>query len=292
MTTHYADIVTRLYPGATLDSAERLTGGVSADVHRLDVQLANGATKSVVLRAHGASHSGHSAEFEYQLLKALHRAGVPVPEPLTVDVSGECLPDPFLIMTFVEGTTTIPANHADRYIDTMASVLAKIHETPTPDLPTLPARCDPLPEVFDFLPEDREWSSLREHLRSLTNTAYADLPRLLHGDFWPENLLWRNDAVAAILDWEDAALGDPLSDVAACGVELRYKFGNEGMQRFTEAYARHNPIDPKRLAVWRVYVAAAAQKFMSAWGLPAKREAHMRNVCLASIREAGAELMR
>jgi aminoglycoside phosphotransferase (APT) family kinase protein len=253
--------------------------------------LVDGGTTSLVLRAHGASHSGHSAELEYQLLQALHRSGVPVPEPLLVDVSGSLLANPFIVMAFIEGTSTVPAGQEGQYIDVMADVLTKIHGLPTVDLPTLPARNDPIPEVFDYLPEGPEWEELRAHLRSLADTAYTESPKLLHGDFWPENLLWQNGAVAAILDWEDAALGDPLSDVACCRVELRYKFGKASMRRFTQAYARNQIVDRERLALWQVYVAAAAQRFMGEWGLAPALEAHMRTEALACIREAGAALM-
>ncbi len=169
----------------------------------------------------------------------------------------------------------------------MAEMLLKIHEIPTSDLPNLPARNDPLLEVFDYLPESPEWEDLRTHLRSRVDSAYVESPKLLHGDFWPENLLWQNGAVAAILDWEDAALGDPLLDVAACRVELRYKFGKAGMHRFTEAYARYQEVDRERLALWEVTVAAAALRFMGEWGLTPALEAHMRKEALASIREAG-----
>lgn len=287
----YASVATRLIPGAKVQTVERLTGGVSADVYRLDLKLVDGTTTSLVLRSHGASHSGHSAELEYQLLQALYRSGVPVPEPLLVDVTGSLLPDPFLVMSFVEGTTAIPAEREGQCIGLMADELAKIHELPTTNLPTLPVRNDPLPEVFDFLPEGREWEGLRAHLHTLTDTGYVGSPKLLHGDFWPENLLWQSGSVVAILDWEDAAVGDPLSDVACCRVELRYKFGKTSMQRFTQAYARHREVDAWRLALWQVYVAAAAQRFMGEWGLPEAQEAQMRKEALASIREAGSVLM-
>ncbi|MEQ8860868.1 MAG: phosphotransferase [Pseudomonadales bacterium] len=287
----YAGIVTRLFPGAELESMERLTGGVSADVHRLDLVLADGTATRVILRAHGASHCGHSAELEFRLLRALYRRGVPVPEPLLVDASGLLLADPFLVMAFVEGSSQVPAAQENHYLDAMADLLRKIHELPTDDLPTLPARNDPLPEVFDFLPQDPEWNDLREHLRALGDTASAESPTLLHGDFWPENLLWQDGAVTAVLDWEDAALGDPLSDVACCRVELRYRFGKVGMERFTQAYAGNREIDLQRLALWQVYVAAAAQRFMGEWGLAPERVARMRAEALASIREAGATLL-
>ena len=119
---------------------------------------------------------------------------------------------------------------------------------------------------------------------------YLQAPKLLHGDFWPENILWKNYSVAAILDWEDAAIGDPLCDVAACRVELRYKLGREVMDQFTTEYQKHHPVDPHRLAVWQVYVAAAAQHFMGQWRLEESLEAHMRGEALASMREASAVL--
>jgi aminoglycoside phosphotransferase (APT) family kinase protein len=287
----YASIVTRLYPDARLKAMDRLTGGVSADVHRLDLSLRDGSTISLVLRAHGASHSGHAAELEYKLLQALYRGGVPVPEPLLVDVRGSVLADPFLVMGFIEGTSDVPSGKENQAIDLMADALANIHAMPTISLPTLPLRNDPLPDVFDYLPEGSEWQDLRTHLAAQVDTAYQDSPKLLHGDFWPENLLWHHGAIAGILDWEDAALGDPLSDVACARVELRYRFGEASMEQFTKAYARHQRVDRTRLALWQVYIAAAAQKFMSGWGLAPAREAHMRTEALASVREAGALLM-
>ena len=287
----FSDISARLYPGATLLRSERLTGGVSADVYRLDLELSDGTATSVVCRIHGETHSGHPAEREYRILQALHGKGIGVPEPLMVDTSGEVLGDPYLVIAFVEGSSLIPDGEERARIRAMAETLTRIHATPVSDLTDLPTRLDPLPEVFDFLPEGPEWADLRAHLETRSGTAYTGSACLLHGDFWPENLLWRDGAIAAVLDWEDAALGDPLSDVAAARVELRYRYGPQAMQWFTEVYAETAKVDPERLALWQVYVAAAAQKFMGLWRLPPAREAHMRKEALASIREAGAQLM-
>ena len=252
-----AAVVTRVLPGARVDAVTRLTGGVSADVYRLDIQRAEGGTTSLVLRAHGASHSGHDAQLEHRLLDVLHRGGMPVPEPLLVDVSGELLDDPYLVMRFVDGSTTIPAEKQDVRVAAMADALSAIHALPTARLPTLPLRLDPLPELLEFLPEGEAWRPLYRHLEAMTDTAYTGTPRLLHGDFWPENLLWRDDALVAILDWEDAALGDPLSDVASCRVELRYQLGRPVMQRFANAYAAGNSL-PEQMVGFGKWVVKAA----------------------------------
>lgn len=287
----FTETAESVFPGSQLLRADRLTGGVSADVYRLDLRLADGSSTSVVLRIHGDTHSGHPADFEFQLLRALHTQGVRVPKPLMVDTSGELLPHPFLVIAFVEGSTGIPAGREGDFVATMAAELRRIHESDIAELPELPLRLDPLPELLDYLPEGEEWQSLRKHLETLSDTGYSGNPCLLHGDFWPENLLWQNGNLAAVLDWEDAALGDPLSDVAAARVELRYRFGPEAMRWFTEAYARTGPLDMQRLALWQVYVAAAAQKYMGEWRLDPEREAHMRQEALASIREAGQALL-
>jgi aminoglycoside phosphotransferase (APT) family kinase protein len=32
---------------------------------------------------------------------------------------------------------------------------------------------------------------------------------LLHGDYWPGNILWRDGTIEAVVDWEEAQFGDP-----------------------------------------------------------------------------------
>lgn len=287
-----AAIVADAFGNATVDSIERLTGGVSADVFRLDVGLDDGTARSLVLRVHGRTHSGHGATLEYDLLQSLHAAGVPVAEPLVFDADGRVISDPWLLMKFVDGTTRVPEDESARYISMMANALADVHEVPVEGLPAaLPERLDPLPELLDFLPEDSEWNVIRSHLGRLGGTAHAGQPRLLHGDFWPENLLWADGRLSAIIDWEDSALGDPLSDVACTRLELRYLYGIEGMETFTAAYAQRTRVDRRRLSLWQLYVAAAAHRFMGMWGLPPEREAHMRNTALATMRESAEAVM-
>ena len=235
----YTNIIARLLPDAEVIHMARLTGGVSADVHRLDLELSDGSTTNLVLRAHGAYHSGHSAELEYQLLQLLCKNGLPVPEPMLLDVSGNLLTDPFIVYEFIEGTSEISSAQVGHCIDLMANLLAQIHAFPVTELPTLPKRTNPLPEVFDYRPEGDEWHAIFDLLQSLSDTEYEELPKLLHGDYWPGNLLWRDGSIASVIDWEDAAIGDPLADIACCRLELRYKFGQEAAQRFTRAYARH-----------------------------------------------------
>ncbi|MEP2103990.1 MAG: phosphotransferase [Parasphingorhabdus sp.] len=292
MENEIALVVERHFPGARLDTLKRLTGGVSADVYRLDVLLPTGSALKVVLRCHGPTHSGHDAELEFDLLGSLMETGLPVAQPLFVDTSCELLEYPYLLIGFVDGSSTAAQTMADKHIDIMAETLAMVHKTETEAFPVLPPRLNPLPELFDYLPVGPDWQELRDNLSKLENTAFGGTPVLLHGDFWPANLIWQEDRIAAILDWEDAAVGDPLSDVACTCLELRYIYGEKGMLRFQKAYSQYRDVDENRFALWQIYTAAAAQHFMENWGLEPSREDHMRRTATEVIKEATALILR
>jgi aminoglycoside phosphotransferase (APT) family kinase protein len=278
-------------PGASLLGVSALSGGVSADVFRLDVEGVGGALRSVVLRVHGAHHNGHSAALEFAILRSVEGLGICAPRALALDETLSHIAYPYLILDHVDGETVFPDGPSDPKIATMAKALAGVHSASVPTRLNLPMRDDPLPEVFDYLPGGGEFDALRRKLLKIGTTRYDGRAVLLHGDFWPGNLLWRGGDLVAVLDWEDAACGDPLSDVACTALELRYIAGEEGTESFLRAYGDVSPIDRHRLALWQIYVAAAGHHSMGAWGLEAGREAHMRAIALAVIREAGALLV-
>ncbi len=287
-TEDIAAVVCGHFPEGEVRAVERLEGGVSAQVFRVDLRLADGADTSVVLRAMGKS--GLDSAQEFALLAALHSAGLPTPRPIRFDDSRRELDATYVLMAFVEGSTEIPQGEAEAHIVCMAESLATIHRTPTSGLPPLPSRFDPVPELPAFLPDGPQWQALRDHIASLAPSPFEGPPALLHGDFWPRNLLWRDGRIAAVLDWEDAACGDPLSDIACAQLELSYLFEDRLVDLFLETCRTHAMIEPHRFALWQIYVAAAAQRFMGDWGLEPSRVAHMRRMALRQIRAAAAVL--
>ena len=283
-------IVERQFSGSSLQAVTKLVGGVSAEVFQLQIVAAGGSRRNLVLRVHGQNHCGHGAELEFGLLRALSRMGLPVPGAICFDATREVLGYPYLLLDFVEGSTEIPEESIDRRISAMAECLATVHAAQFDDLPPLPTRLDPLPELFGLLPSTPEWRNFRARLQKLEDTAFIGTPVLLHGDFWPANIIWREGRIAAVLDWEDAALGDPISDVACTCLELRYLYGEQGANRFLEAYGQHRTLNLERLPLWQAYVAAAGHDSMGGWGLAPSREAEMRRVALLSLREAASSL--
>ena len=104
---------------------------------------------------------------------------------------------------------------------------------------------------------------------------------VLHGDYWPGNVLWQDGRLVAVIDWEDASLGDPLADLATARVELLCRYGDDAMERFTTRYlAVHQdtsgPLRLDSLPLWELYVSASALAAMGGWGLEPSEEARRR----------------
>jgi hypothetical protein len=142
------------------------------------------------------------------------------------------------------------------------------------------------------VPELLEWNDHAPDLgRALEQRGrFCGPARLLHGDFWPGNLLWRNSLLVAVLDWEDAAIGDPLSDLACARAELACAAGEAVSRRFTDEYLQQTGLDASRLPVWDLYVSTAALMSMDQWGLPPDRLAARRGATQAFRDRAAAVL--
>lgn len=286
------DLVAMHFDGARLQRSEGLTGGVSANVTLLDILLASDEPIRMVLREHGPSHCGHPVNLEFELLRSLCDLGLAVPKPLAWVDADNPHRHPYLLLHYLEGSTEIADGDAENCIRVMAAELVAVHNVDISSLPQLPLRVDPRPELFDFLPDEDEWHGLRSLLTRMQSTVFGGQSVLLHGDYWPRNVIWRNAKFVGIVDWEDAAIGDPLSDVACACLELSYLYGDWGAQCFLNAYRKCKPVDPVRLALWQAYVAAAGNLSMANWGLQPDRERSMRQTATNSIRDAARVLER
>ena len=98
-------------PGAKLLRAWSLTGGVSAETTALEIATHGGGVRRMVVHRHEPAKlrkRPHLAREEFELLKALHSGGMPVPQPLHVDETGEILPTPYLVLAYVEAAEFSP----------------------------------------------------------------------------------------------------------------------------------------------------------------------------------------
>jgi aminoglycoside phosphotransferase (APT) family kinase protein len=100
---------------------------------------------------------------------------------------------------------------------------------------------------------------------------------LLHGDFWPGNILWKDDRLVAVIDWEDAAIGDPLSDVANSRLEILWAFGIDAMNDFTRRYASiRTDVDFTDLPYWDLCAGLRLSSRIAGWGVDDTTDKTMR----------------
>ena len=293
----FVAVARRVAPEGRLLAAEPLTGGVSASMHVLEIEEADGRVCRVVVRRHGTAdwrpHAENVTRSEFALLAALGDLDLPVPRPRLLDESGSDLPTPYFVMDFVEGTSTVPASALPGAMREMAAFLARLHgiDVETAQRPRLPDREDPRDAILEYLPAAGLGDRVRAALASGAAGEPASSRSLLHGDFWPGNVLWQDDRIAAVLDWEDAAIGDPLSDLACCRVELLCAYGASAMDAFTSHYLEHANVDVSGLPLWELYVSASALATMPHWGLEPEVLAVRQRHTTAFLERAAADFL-
>ncbi len=284
----FADVALAL--GGKLVAFEQLLGGSSANVWRLDIE-ADGLTESVVFRQHEPGelkdHSADIARKEHRLLQRLTELGLPVARPLYLDQANR-----FLVTEFVSGTTQVEPAVLPSAIEQMADLLVRIHALDVDDLVDdagLAPLEDPIERLRTCMPSGPAGNALTPALDEVR--VHQNPPVLMHGDYWPGNLLWAHGQIAALIDWEDAALGDPLADLACARVELLCQYGKPTMHRFTDRYLHATPdLDTRSLPVWECYVSATALTSMHLWGLDPAEETRRRDLTETFFNHAAESL--
>lgn len=204
-----------------LSFERRIVGGQSAttDILRCD------DGRRVVLRRHGEWSAGFDdmvAVREATILGAVSAAGLPAPPVLWVGPLGGRTA---MVTGFVDGVSVLDPSDGTAWAGGLAEALAALHGVHVDeslaalmaDAPASPV--DEIPTTSEVAhPRASEVLAVRSSLAS-TRSAPSSLT---HGDYWPGNVLWRDDCVAAILDWEACRLGDPVADVAYCATEMRF----------------------------------------------------------------------
>jgi aminoglycoside phosphotransferase (APT) family kinase protein len=192
-----------------------------------------------------------TAPLEFRLLRALEPTGIPVPHAHLLDEEGR-----YVVLDYVESE---PAPPGPDVALALADALAEIHGLDVTELSFLPTLDEP--------------------------------GVLLHGDLWPGNVLWHEGQIAAIVDWEDAAIGDPLRDLAVSRLELLWAYGREELDDFTERYRRARPhVELSALPARDLEAAERLTPQLQNWGVDPETEATMRERAEAFAAEARQRL--
>ncbi len=283
--TRLERLVHKMDAHSKLLRAWELKGGVSAHVTALEIQRADGCTQKLVVRQHGEAdlrHNPNIAADEFKLLRILQAAGMAAPAPIYLDESSDRFATPIIVIEFIEGTPEFaPTNVADVVLQ-LATHLVNIHavDGANPDLAFLPQQENSIAQKLKELPATLDDSlderRIRDALERIWPLPQRNPSALLHGDFWPGNVFWNHGQLAAVIDWEDASLGDPMADVGNSRLEMLWAFGADAMQQFTQHYSSMSPIDFTNLPFWDLCAALRPASKLGTWGLDAATEKGMR----------------
>ncbi|CAM4145404.1 phosphotransferase [Deinococcus marmoris] len=263
-------LIQKIRPAAQLLRSRTLAGGVSARVTALEIRKVDGQIEVLVVREYGPrdlqTHPDVARQ-EFNLLRALYAAGLPVPQPHHVEAG-------VLIIDFMDGQPEFEPADGTACVRQMAAFLARLHALPPAAFAFLRPLATPSPRPEnpdDSLSEGR----IRDALDRL-ETPPLTLPAVLHGDFWSGNILWSGGCLNALIDWEDAALGDPLADVGNARLELLFFLGREAMRAFTDEYAVLSGVEMTPLPYWDLRAALRPCGRLSEWGLEQELERQVR----------------
>jgi aminoglycoside phosphotransferase (APT) family kinase protein len=235
----------------------------------LTYEISDGS-KSWVVRRPPLGHvlaTAHDMEREYRVITALRDTGVPVPLTYALCNDPAVIGAPFYVMSKVDG---IPYRTADQLAalgpararaiaEHMIGTLARLHSVNPAEVGLADFG---RPEGF-LARQVRRWKKQLDASRSRPlagiDELYAQLaadppdgspPAIVHGDYRLDNVLVDSgDKVAAVVDWEMATLGDPLTDVGLLVVYQR-------MDRLAEGpMASDAPGYPSVPEVLRLYAA-------------------------------------
>ena len=265
------EVLRRFDPACRLLSFRPLEGGSSTAMSLLEVSCADGNRSRLVFRQCGPVNleaNPDSAETEFLLLNRLHACGLPVPRALLRGGSDTLFAIPWLLTDHCPGEPEWAPHDAMESARSMADFLVRLHalepgdgfafvpRQAIPDCPAATAASDPGLPRPDVLAA--RWPPRR-----------ANRARLLHGDFWAGNVLWQEDGISAVVDWEDAMIGDPLADLAVARSNLVWSHGPGPCRAFTSRYARSADCDLSQLWLWDLHAAWSmaphAADYASGW---------------------------
>jgi aminoglycoside phosphotransferase (APT) family kinase protein len=207
-----------------------IAGGKS----NLTYRITDGAT-TWALRRPPLAHvlpTAHDMTREFRVVSALRDTGVPVADAIALCTDADVLGAPFYLMAFVDGVVLdLPDTVAGLTTDAariaceqLMDTLVTLHEVE----PESVGLADfGRPEGFLARQVSRwhkQWQASetqeRNELVQVVDRLVTTLPEqspaaIVHGDYRLTNVMFRPDltAIAAVVDWEMATLGDPLTDL-------------------------------------------------------------------------------
>jgi aminoglycoside phosphotransferase (APT) family kinase protein len=264
--------------GAAPTAVEPMQGGGSCEIFAID----RGEDHWVLRRAprHASSATAHDVLREFRILDAIKEEPVAIARPVVACDDADVFGAPFYVMERIDGRpilSSVPAAWSGapeahgRALEQLVDALVAVHRVDWRAC----GLADLAPDADGYLTRQ-----VTRWLRQLDSYGGRDLPAagrigvwldahrpaeqplaLCHGDYKLDNVLFAPESpphLLAIVDWEMAAIGDPLVDLAWA---LIFHPGPEGTMRLGMAKEPTFAVDrlPDRRALVERYATASGR---------------------------------
>lgn len=220
-------IQAELGAGYAVRSCAPMADGHAGLTWGFDFAGPDGALQSFVLKMSpaGVPRSGSTDIFrQATLLRALHRAGLPVPAIRWASPDEDTLGAPFIVMEKLAGRTMVIWQPHASFLDGSLDVPSLWTQTATAlgalqgfnwqheladweSAVSLDAELQRWTRLLRHT-EDKRWLALANELLDVLNRSVPSSPRigLIHGDLYPGNVLFDDGRLVALIDWDLAAI--------------------------------------------------------------------------------------
>jgi aminoglycoside phosphotransferase (APT) family kinase protein len=280
----------QILPGGRLTSCRRLAGGISSLTLALSLCDRSGAEERLVLRIYGdeaLAWDSNVALREWTALNLLQRAGIACPVPRWYGTSDDLPGRPALLMSRLPGRGGLRAGNLDAGVTQLACALASVHQVSLQEIEARQLESGVFEELNARSWEGRFGTDTVAAVRAVFSAwPGADARRkvLLHGDYWPGNVLWNQGRLTGVVDWERVRVGPAGYDVGYCRLDLALSYGQGRADQFYAEYRRASRFELDDLAVWDLAAAWRALPDPAAW-LPAWRAVGVTHLTETIVRD-------
>ena len=211
------------------------------------------------------------ATADFHGLRIARKHGIPGPEPLYLDTTGDLLGLPGIVTGFIEGEQVSRPEDVRSWAADIARMLLRVHAVSpsTEDRGHIyDGRWMGLYFLRDGWPETMAGHPLADPIFEAVRELRASLRRVrpvfLHMDYWPGNILWRQGRISGLVDWDAASYGDPALDVGYFRMNMYLRGIKEAADIFLDYYeAESGPVE--NLGFWELACAARPLPAPARW---------------------------
>ena len=253
---------------ATIMQSRTVSAGMSKKTVLITIDGAARLPARMALRVDRGANNylGTTVVEEFDPLRFIWEGGARIPRPWLLEPTGTVIGDPFIVSDHVDGAPVgsiyfPPAGPNPELLHDVAQCMAELHGIAAHDWPD---HRQPRGDAFFDAQLDQhraDWTALSatsaimdrafDWIQANRTLAYGP-PAIVHDDFAFNNMLVKDNRVAAVVDWEFAHVGTAAADIAYLWYAAEHMNSFAG---FLDAYAASGGMVPpaEQLEFYRLW---------------------------------------